>query len=77
MMNQKVLPSNLDEVMSALENGVRDFMETDAYKTYLRAVSRFHEYSTNNVMLIAMQKPDATLVAGYNTWKKHFNKTIM
>ena len=76
MMNQKVLPSNLDEVMSALENGVRDFMETDAYKTYLRAVSRFHEYSTNNVMLIAMQKPDATLVAGYNTWKKHFNRNV-
>ena len=75
-MNQKVLPSNLDEVMNALENGVRDFMETDAYKTYLRAVSRFHEYSTNNVMLIAMQKPDATLVAGYNTWKKHFNRNV-
>ena len=76
MTEAKVMTNNLDEIMKALESGVRDFMETDAYKTYLRAVSRFHDYSMNNVMLIAMQRPGSTLVAGYSTWKKHFNRNV-
>ena len=66
----------MDEIMRSLEEGIRGFMETDAYKTYLRAVGRFHDYSVNNVLLIAMQKPDATLVAGYSTWKKHFRRNV-
>lgn len=76
MTGTKVMTSNLDEIMKALEAGVRDFMETDAYKSYLRAVSKFHNYSTNNIILISMQRPDATLVAGYSTWKKSFNRNV-
>ena len=76
MTEAKVMTNNLDEIMKALESGVRDFMETDAYKSYLRAVGKFHSYSLNNVLLITMQKPEATLVAGYNTWKKHFNRNV-
>ena len=76
MMNTKVMSNGLDEIMKALEEGVKDFMETDAYKSYLRAVGKFHNYSMNNVMLITMQRPDATLVAGYNTWKKSFNRNV-
>ena len=76
MTGTKVMTNNLDEIMKALEAGVRDFMETDAYKSYLRAVSKFHNYSTNNIILISMQRPDATLVAGYSTWKKSFNRNV-
>lgn len=76
MMDTKVMSNDLDEIMKALEEGVKDFMETDAYKSYLRAVGKFHNYSMNNVMLITMQRPDATLVAGYNTWKKSFNRNV-
>ena len=50
MTGTKVMTNNLDEIMKALEAGVRDFMETDAYKSYLRAVSKFHNYSTNNII---------------------------
>lgn len=75
-MDTKVMSNDLDEIMKALEEGVKDFMETDAYKSYLRAVGKFHNYSMNNVMLITMQRPDATLVAGYNTWKKSFNRNV-
>ncbi|MBQ6148583.1 MAG: hypothetical protein IJI83_03455 [Oscillospiraceae bacterium] len=76
MTDIKVMSNDLDEIMKALETGVRDFMETDSYKSYLRAVGKFHNYSMNNVMLITMQRPDATLVAGYNTWKKSFNRNV-
>ena len=75
-MDTKVMSNDLDEIMKALEEGVKYFMETDAYKSYLRAVGKFHNYSMNNVMLITMQRPDATLVAGYNTWKKSFNRNV-
>lgn len=75
-MDTKVMSNDLDEIMKALEEGVKDFMETDAYKSYLRAVGKFHNYSMNNIMLITMQRPDATLVAGYNTWKKSFNRNV-
>ena len=72
----KVFSNNVDEILKSLEEGIRDYMETDAYKTYLKAVSRFHDYSTNNVMLITMQMPDATLVAGYSTWKNSFHRYV-
>ncbi len=75
MTDRKILSGDMDEIMRALESGIKDFMDSDRYRTYLRAVSRFHEYSTNNVMLIALQRPDATLVAGFNTWKK-LNRSV-
>ena len=76
MTGAKVMSNNLDEIMKTLEEGVHAFMESDTYKTYLRAVSKFHNYSTNNIILISMQRPDATLVAGYNTWRKSFNRNV-
>lgn len=66
----------VDEILKSLETGIRDFMQTDRYRDYLKAVSRFHDYSTNNIALITMQKPDATLVAGYTTWKNAFNRNV-
>ena len=66
----------VDDILKSLETGIRDFMQTDRYRDYLKAVSRFHDYSTNNIALITMQKPDATLVAGYTTWKNAFNRNV-
>ena len=73
---EKVFSGNVDEILKSLEDGLRDYMDSDSYKAYLRAVSRFHDYSTNNVLLITMQKPDATLVAGYSTWKNAFHRYV-
>ncbi len=67
---------SVDEILKSLETGIRDFMQSDRYKDYLRAVGRFHDYSTNNIALITMQRPDATLVAGYTTWKNAFNRSV-
>ncbi|MBR5065756.1 MAG: hypothetical protein IKX09_05870 [Oscillospiraceae bacterium] len=67
---------SVEEILRSLEDGIRDFMQTDRYKDYLKAVCRFHDYSTNNIALITMQKPDATLVAGYSTWKNAFNRSV-
>lgn len=59
-----------------LETGVKEVFESEKYKTYLKAMSRFHHYSFGNVMLILMQCPEASLVAGYTTWKKQFGRTV-
>lgn len=59
-----------------LEAGVKEVFESEKYKTYLKAMSRFHHYSFGNVMLILMQCPEASLVAGYTTWKKQFGRTV-
>ena len=67
---------SLEEILKSLETGIRDFMQTDRYKDYLKMMGRFHDYSTNNITLITMQKPDATLVAGYSTWKNSFNRNV-
>ena len=63
----------LKEVTDRLEQGISELFESDRYKEYLSVMSKFHNYSFNNTVLIAMQKPDATLVMGYNAWK---DKTI-
>ena len=60
----------LEEALETLESGIRDFMDSDAYQKYLSAIGRFHNYSSGNILLITSQRPDATLVAGYTTWKK-------
>jgi len=59
-----------------LENGVKDLFESQRYTEYLCAMSRFHHYSFGNVMLILLQCPTATKVAGYNTWKKDFSRQV-
>ena len=58
----------LKEITDSIENGIKELFESEKYKNYLRTMSRFHKYSVNNTMLIYMQKPDATLVAGYNKY---------
>lgn len=57
-----------------LEQGIIDFMSSDKFREYLKVMSRFHTYSYRNSLLIAMQKPDATLLAGYSTWKNKFER---
>ena len=66
----------IKEITDKLEQGVKDLFESDKYKNYLKTMSRFTSYSLNNTLLIAMQKPDATLVASYGTWK-HFNRQVL
>ena len=66
----QVLTGNVEQITKALEEGLERFMHTDAFRQYLRAVASFPTYSMRNQLLIAMQRPDASLVAGYNAWKK-------
>lgn len=56
----------LKDITDSIEKGIRELFQSDKYAQYLRTMSRFHKYSMNNQILIYMQKPDATLVAGYN-----------
>ena len=58
------------EITDKLEQGVKELFESERYKVFLHTMSKFHNYSLNNTMLIAMQMPEATLVAGYEAWKK-------
>ena len=55
----------LEEITAKLEEGIKNLFDSEKYKIYLKVMSRFHPYSFNNIVLIAMQKPDATMVAGY------------
>lgn len=59
-----------------LEAGVKEVFESERYKAYLKAMSKFHKYSSGNVLLILTQCPEASLVAGYTTWKKQFDRTV-
>ena len=67
----------IKEITDKLEQGIKDLFESDNYKNYLKTMSKFTSYSLNNTLLIAMQKPDATLVASYGTWKKNFNRQVL
>ena len=62
--------------MERLEEGVRGVFESGRYRRYLAVMSRFHGYSANNCLLIAMQRPDATLVAGYRAWQDKFGRQV-
>ena len=64
----------IHEVTERLEAGIKDFLSSEKYQDYLKVMSRFHNYSYSNSILIAMQKPDASLVAGYTTWDKKFER---
>ena len=59
----------LKEITDSIEAGIKELFESEKYQQYLQTMSRFHRYSVNNTMLIYMQKPDATLVAGFNKWR--------
>lgn len=66
----------MKEITEQLEKGVEELFTSENYKTYLDTMSKFHTYSFNNTVLIAMQKPDASLVAGYDAWQKNFNRSV-
>ena len=67
----------LKEITDRLEQGIKELFDSERYKEYLRVMSKFHNYSFNNTLLIAMQKPDASLIAGFNAWKNNFQRNVM
>lgn len=64
-----VTGKDMDSIMKSLESGVEDFFTSEKYGEYLKTMTKFHRYSFNNTLLIAMQRPDATLVTGYRNWQ--------
>ena len=64
------------EITDQLEQGIQDLFESEKYMSWLRTMSKFHDYSLNNTLLIAFQRPDATLVAGYTAWQKQFGRQV-
>lgn len=68
--------AEIDSIFKELEEGVTKIFESDNYKKYLDTLSKFHEYSINNCILIAMQMPDASLVAGYSDWQRKFHRHV-
>ena len=67
----------LKEITDRLEQGITELFDSERFKEYLRVMSKFHNYSFNNTLLIAMQKPDASLVAGFSSWKNNFGRNVM
>ena len=67
----------LKEITDRLEQGIKELFDSERYKEYLCVMSKFHNYSFNNTLLIAMQKPDASLVAGFQSWKNNFKRNVV
>ena len=65
------------EITDKLEQGIKELFESEKFKEYLTTMSKFYNYSFNNTLLIAMQKPDATLIAGYTSWQRNFDRHVM
>ena len=76
MADAKTEKQKVKEITDKLEEGLKELFESEKYKSYLTTMSKFHNYSFNNTLLIAMQKPEATLVAGYQAWQKNFNRHV-
>lgn len=77
MADNNRIQEQLKEITEKLEQGIKEVFESEKYKEYLNTMSKFYNYSFNNTMLIAMQKPDATLVAGYNAWIAKFGRHVI
>ena len=75
-MEQKSSKDRLREITDSIEQGIKDLFESEKYKQYLRTMSRFHRYSFNNTLLIAMQRPDATHIAGFSSWRNQFGRHV-
>ncbi|MEA4895650.1 MAG: ArdC-like ssDNA-binding domain-containing protein [Oscillospiraceae bacterium] len=75
-MTEQTPAEQLKEITDKLEAGISDLYESDRYAAYLRCLSKFHHYSYGNVLLILLQCPSASRVAGFNTWKKEFGRTV-
>ena len=76
MADAKTEKQKVQEITEKLEQGLKELFESEKYRTYLNTMSKFHNYSINNTLLIAMQKPDATLVAGYKAWQRNFERHV-
>ena len=77
MADKQTSKDRMREIVDRIETGIKELFESDKYRQYLSTMSRFHRYSVNNTMLIYMQKPDATLVAGFNKWRDQFGRNVM
>ena len=77
MLSGENSADRLKEITDRLEQGIKELFESERYKEYLRVMSKFYNYSFNNTMLIAMQKPDASYVAGFNAWKNNFQRNVI
>jgi hypothetical protein len=77
MADKQTSKDRMREIVDSIETGIKELFESDKYRQYLSTMSRFHRYSVNNTMLIYMQKPDATLVAGFNKWRDQFGRNVM
>ena len=73
---KKSTSSSVNDITDKLEQGLKELFNSEKYREYLTAMAKFHNYSFNNTLLIAMQMPEASLVAGYNTWKKDFDRIV-
>ena len=76
MADAKTEKQKVKEITDKLEEGLKELFESEKYKSYLSTMSKFHNYSFNNTLLIALQRPDATLVAGYQAWQRNFNRHV-
>ena len=74
--DRKSQREQIKEITDRLEAGIQELFASDRYREYLACMSKFHNYSLNNTLLIAMQRPDATLVAGYRAWQKDHGRTV-
>ena len=76
MADAKTEKQKVKEITDKLEEGLKELFDSEKYKNYLSTMSKFHSYSVNNTLLIALQKPDATLVAGFKAWQTNFNRHV-
>ena len=74
---QPTAKERLKEITARIEKGIKDLFASDQYAAYLKTMSKFHSYSLNNIMLIYMQKPDVSLVAGFNRWRDQFQRHVL
>lgn len=75
-MEKKTMKEKMKELTDRLEQGVKNVFESGAYENYLKVMSKFHRYSYRNTILIWMQNPDATYVAGFDAWKNDFQRSV-
>lgn len=73
---ERTQQDKVQEITDKLEAGIKDLFESEKYMNYLNTMAKFYNYSFNNSLLIALQKPDATYVAGYTSWEKNFGRQV-
>lgn len=76
MADARTEKQKVKEITDRLEEGLKELFEGEKYKSYLNTMSKFHNYSANNIQLIEMQCPGATYVAGYKKWQKEFERHV-